>query len=192
MALMITNGSVWPQLPLRLAGGKLDSEAWWRVKHQVSYLAESWYPRNATWQLPRKKTWQLCRLWGNGFLVPGLGFHFEGYWDSVNTNHQLSSLHEEVWRNSAGNKPWGQEPGCGLQCFIQIQSFADNPVQETIPFSDQDPTHTSEVSNKCPGRKISRQEVLFYWNFFPLQILNFILNYFKIRKKWEGGVFIGS
>ena len=72
MALMITNGSVWPQLPLRLVGGKLDSEAWWRVKHQVSYLAGSWYPRNATWQLPRKKTWQLCRLWGNGFLVPGL------------------------------------------------------------------------------------------------------------------------
>lgn len=27
MALMITNGSVWPQLPLRLVGGKLDSEA---------------------------------------------------------------------------------------------------------------------------------------------------------------------
>lgn len=100
----------------------------------------------------------------NGFLSQG--FHFEGYWDSVNTNHQLQFARGGL-RNSAGNKPWGQEPGCGFTVFHPDSVLlADNPVQETIPFSDQDPTHTSLKLATMSRRKISRQEVLFIGTFF--------------------------
>ena len=98
------------------------------------------------------------------------GFHFEGYWDSMNTNHQLQFARGGL-RNSAGNKPWDQEPGCGLQCFIQIQSFADNQVQETIPFSDQDPTHTSLKLATNVQKENFQAGSSIYWNVFPLQIL---------------------
>lgn len=102
------------------------------------------------------------------------GFYFEGYWYSMNTNHQLQFARGGL-RNSVGNKPWGQEPGCGLQCFIQIESFADNQMRETTPFSHQDPTRSSlKLATNVPKENFQAESSI-YWNFFPLQILNLLL-----------------